>query len=117
MNNDFKALLDKFLEVCKKGEPELFEQISEAVSKKVASNKYFDLTRLKPLESDCKCIRCGIFSSESSKDAGFVYGDAIQIRVAGEYNGKAFFLNDSYHWEIVKDSSDTLCLLPTKKEE
>jgi len=39
----------------------------------------------------------------------------ICIRTEGIYKNKAFYLNDLYNWEIVKDDCDYLVLLPTKK--
>ena len=41
----------------------------------------------------------------------------IEIRNRYEYCDKAFWLNDVYfNWEIKKDSSNNLCLIPTKKK-
>lgn len=39
----------------------------------------------------------------------------MYIRGGGEYAHKALFLNDVYNWEIKRDSSDDLCLIPTRK--
>lgn len=39
----------------------------------------------------------------------------LQIRTGGFYANKGFFLSDRFNWEIIKDSSDVLVLLPTRK--
>jgi len=39
----------------------------------------------------------------------------IQVRGAGEYKDKAFYLNSVYNWEVIEDSSGQPCLIPTRK--
>jgi len=41
--------------------------------------------------------------------------DFLWIRGGGEFKDKAFFLDFSYNWQIVKDSYGVLVLIPTKK--
>lgn len=37
------------------------------------------------------------------------------VRLSGEYENKAFVLNNEYNWEIVDDGGDNPCLVPTRK--
>jgi len=37
------------------------------------------------------------------------------VRLSGEYENKAFVLNNEYNWEIVQDSNNNSCLVPTRK--
>jgi len=39
----------------------------------------------------------------------------ICLRNYGDYKNKAFLLNDDYNWELVKDSGEHQCLIPTRK--
>ena len=39
----------------------------------------------------------------------------ISVRTSGNLQNKSFWLNDEFNWELKKDLSDTLCLVPTKK--
>lgn len=39
----------------------------------------------------------------------------IGIRCTGNFKNKSFYLNENYSWELKKDNSNTLCLIPTKK--
>ena len=39
----------------------------------------------------------------------------ITMRVGGSLKNKAFYLNSRFNWELKKDLSGTLCLVPTKK--
>lgn len=39
----------------------------------------------------------------------------ICMRGSRDYEGKGFYLNDNYNWEIVRDSNGVIVLLPTKK--
>lgn len=38
------------------------------------------------------------------------------VRTVGNYANKAFVLNGEYNWELVKDNSNYLCLVPTRKK-
>ena len=38
------------------------------------------------------------------------------VRTVGKYANKAFVLNGEYNWELVKDNSNYLCLVPTRKK-
>lgn len=40
----------------------------------------------------------------------------ICVRTYGNYKNKAFILNNDYDWELVKDNSNHLCLVPTRKK-
>lgn len=42
-------------------------------------------------------------------------GNFISVRLCGDYQGKGFYLNDSFNWEIVKDNENQFVLIPTKK--
>lgn len=70
-------------------------------------NKYFNLKHLAIEKST-------LFSKEKAEKSGLI-PDFMQIRGSGEYKNKAFFLDNCYNWEIIKDSGGTLCLIPTKK--
>ena len=37
------------------------------------------------------------------------------VRANGKYENIAFILNDEYNWDLVKDASSQLCLVPTRK--
>lgn len=39
----------------------------------------------------------------------------IAVRQFFEFKNKAFYLNDEYNWEIVKDGNGEICLVPTRK--
>lgn len=44
------------------------------------------------------------------------YGEPfLQIRSALEFTYKAFWLDDEYEWDLKRDSSGELVLIPTKK--
>ncbi len=73
--------------------PEVFEE-----------DKYFDLNKLDFRTNDLNW-----------KKSGFNDDNPMFIRGAGEFAGKAFYLDPSYNWELVKDSHNILCLVPTKK--
>lgn len=36
-------------------------------------------------------------------------------RSCGQFKNKGYYLSSSYNWEIIKDSTETLVLVPTKK--
>jgi hypothetical protein len=48
----------------------------------------------------------------------FIYNGEyfLQKRSSGEYDGKAFWLDKEFNWEIKTDSVGVLCLIPTKKK-
>ena len=66
-------------------------------------SKYFDLSDNANWMLGRKWDFCDLFSYD------------IQMRNEAEFKNKGFYLNDSYNWEIVRDSNDELVLLPTKK--
>lgn len=39
----------------------------------------------------------------------------IQVRNAGEYSYKGFYLSRDYNWEVIKENNNDLVLVPTKK--
>ncbi len=42
---------------------------------------------------------------------------AIAMKCSQEqFKNKAFWLNDIFNWEIKRDNSNTLCLIPTPKQ-
>lgn len=71
-------------------------------------DKYFDLSKL-PNDNYC------LFTNKAAKDAGFIDKSFLEIKVSGEYSKKAFYLNDDYNWELKRDSSGDLVLIPTEK--
>ena len=73
-------------------------------------DKYFDLRALGRYE-DYK-----IFTKEDSVKAGFYSSGFLQIRSSGIYGGKSFYLDDDYNWEIIKDNTNLLVLVPTRKQ-
>jgi len=91
----------KWKAIIKKNHPECFPEES----------KYFDLSHLRTDEDSNR-----IFTDEQAIACGFENGDFLQVRGRGDYKHKAFYLDDKYDWEILKDASNTLVLLvPTKK--
>lgn len=40
----------------------------------------------------------------------------LYTRMEGKYKNKGFYLSSEFNWEIIKDNSGVLVLLPTKKE-
>lgn len=40
----------------------------------------------------------------------------IAVRGRGEFKYKAFYLNDSYNWQLIKDATGEWTLIPTKKD-
>lgn len=72
--------------------------------------KYFDLSKL-VADGDGLFI----FTNNSSLEAGFDNYMFMSIRAGCEYENKAFYLNNKYNWELTRDSSNILCLIPTKK--
>ena len=81
--------------------PEVFEE-----------DKYFDLSKLDTMPKICS--EGDIFTNGSSVKAGFFGSTFLQIRSGGKYKNKAFYLYSAYNWEIIKDDSSLLCLVPTK---
>jgi len=84
--------------------------LEKAFPKVFEKDKYFDLDKL----SSNKYF---IFSFNNAIMAGFMDNDFFQIRRHGEYAGRAFFLSNSYNWELKKDKVGKLCLIPTKKDK
>lgn len=39
----------------------------------------------------------------------------MEVRIGGEYDNKAFWLDDEFNWELKKDSTDEWVLIPTRK--
>jgi len=37
------------------------------------------------------------------------------VRCEGNFKNKAIWLNNAYDWNIIKDDTGSLCLVPTKK--
>lgn len=91
---------DKWKAIIKKNHPECFPEES----------KYFDLSHL------LKEVSNRIFTDEEAIACGFTNSDFLQVRGVGEYKEKGFYLSDEYNWSIVKDSDNTLVLVPTKKK-
>jgi vacuolar-type H+-ATPase subunit I/STV1 len=89
------------------------ERLKEEIEElKKEDEKYFDLEKL-----DIQQGVSNIFDKDKSKKAGFDDNSFIQFRDFGEYKNKAFYLDDdSYNWELKKDSENMLCLIPTKKQ-
>lgn len=78
--------------------PEVFEE-----------DKYFNLYHLIGRYSL-------VFSYTQAVAAGFRNNSFFQLRDAGEFRNKAFYLDDiNYNWELKKDSYGKLVLIPTKK--
>ena len=76
-------------------------------------------------------ILANIFGKQTAEidlSTGFVDGNGLFsnngnltyalmcVRTVGKYANKAFVLNDEYNWELVKDNSNYLCLVPTRKK-
>ena len=53
----------------------------------------------------------GLFNNNGNLDNALMC-----VRLSGEYENKAFVLNNEYNWELVKDHSNHLCLVPTRKK-
>ena len=87
---------------------ELLRLEEEKKTKEAA--KYFNIGALKDYKSSYRFI-----SDEKAKEMGFRNGDFLQIRGSVEYKDKAFYLDNIYNWELIKDTNGQLCLLPTKK--
>lgn len=85
------------------------------------------ITKEKVLEAAAKCstakeVLSTIFPEIFVQDKSVkVYRELkdneelICCRLSGEYEEKAFCLEDEYNWEIKRDSRNALCLIPTKK--
>lgn len=110
MSNELKTTKEKILKAASTSDAAR-EALRKLFPEAFEDAKYFDLSKLKA----CDGARYLYFSNESSLRAGFFSNTFIQIRNAVEYRDKAFYLDKSYNWEIVKDSMGMLCLLPTKK--
>lgn len=83
-------------------------------------NNMFDACTKDQLPIVSKYLKQDDGSVDLSKIACEVYLDSqqamIEIRNRYEYCDKAFWLTNSYDWEIKKDSKGQLCLIPTKKK-
>lgn len=77
--------------------------------------KYFGLDKLKSNSKHKSVLNQAFFTDSSSEEAGFFDNHFIQVRTAGLYKNKAFFLSKHYNWELVLDEREMNCLLPTKK--
>jgi hypothetical protein len=44
-------------------------------------------------------------------------GNLIDIRIGGDFEGKALFLTSRYNWRIVKDIHNALCLIPLIRDD
>jgi len=51
-------------------------------------------------------------------EQGFYKGNAyiLRSRIVGKYEGKSFYLDKHFNWEIKTDDLGELCLVPTKKK-
>ncbi len=43
-------------------------------------------------------------------------GAMIEVRIGKEFKDKAFWLSDTFNWELKRDSNNQLCLIPTIKK-
>jgi hypothetical protein len=98
---------------CAEWKPKIEENHKDIFSKPT-DDKYFNLSILYPQKSSF-CLR--IFSENSSVEAGFESNGFFQIRSHGNYEGKGFYLDKKYNWEIIQDAEggNDLVLIPTKK--
>ena len=87
------------------------EDLKEDLKLKSA-DKYFNLDELMLFEN--KYIT-RIVSNDKAIKAGFDSANFICVRNSGTYENRAFYLDDNYNWQILKDEWDCLCLVPTRK--
>lgn len=93
MNTKIKELKVKLAELQKE-----IEELEREES------KYFDISRnLGWSLGDRWDESCGVFST------------SISVRNNSNFKHKGFYLSDHYNWEIIRDLSGYLVLVPTKK--
>jgi hypothetical protein len=112
--NNITISKDKVLEAAKKC-PQAKETLKILFPEVFEDDKYLDLSKLVVIDK----IHDGmIFSDKCFKDVTGVNndGDLIVIRTDGEYKQQGFWLSPRFNWEIVRDLSKQLVLLPTKKQ-
>lgn len=51
----------------------------------------------------------------NSRDVAGKDTSIIQVRVGGDYDRRAFWLNTKYKWQLVNEADDYYVLIPTKK--
>lgn len=51
----------------------------------------------------------------NSRDVAGKDTNIIQVRVGGDYDRRAFWLNTNYKWQLVNEAADYYVLIPTKK--
>src|SRR4030042_6231309 len=113
MKNDnvVNTTKEKVLTAYKEGNEETKKSLKNLFPKVFEDNQYFDLQTL--------CNNWDppiIFDTAKSCKAGFYGNNFMQIRNAGEYDNRAFYLSGEYDWELKHDTSQQLCLIPTKKQ-
>jgi len=57
-----------------------------------------------------------VFEEDKSVDVSKLGKSILDVRNGFEYMSKAFWLDDSYSWEIKRDSNNMLVLIPAKKD-
>jgi hypothetical protein len=116
MKNDevVNVTKEKILTAYEVANEESKELLKNLFPKVFEDDKYFDLFKL---WSDIKSGvgHSYIFTDASAIEAGFNGAFLMEIRYNGNYAGKAFYLANSYNWEIRLDDMEKLCLIPTKK--
>jgi hypothetical protein len=86
----------------------MIEELQKAKEKFIKGNeKYLDLSPY---------IQDGVACLWSEKKLDKLHNpQIIEVRVNGEHQYRAFWLNKKYNWELVNDEEGELCLVPTKK--
>lgn len=105
--NDAKELISRANKLIGNAEQLVKEAEKEA---KKEESIYFDLTELTIEGSKCR-----IFESTKPEKAGFEDAGFMQVRIAGEFQGTAFYLSGQYDWNLKKDINNyDYLLIPTK---
>jgi len=89
------------------------KEVLKTLFPEIFADKYFDLSKLKPL--DFIDFEGQIFTFSSSREAGFSGVWFFKVCLCGKYACKGFSLDKSYKWELVNNEFGELILLPTKK--
>lgn len=115
MSDELMIKEEKVLEAAKLGYREdkllriLFPEVFEKQKPEI------DLTKLRVISS-AEMARCDpVFSNV--KEAGFTKGFIFAIRGSGDYENKAFYLDNRYNWSLARDHVGALVLVPNHIEE
>jgi len=112
MDSIIRDRLSSLLEVCMEEDTEIYKELKDIMDKLTEHDNSVNLMPFGGMSGHAYRI----FSSFDLARADIPL-EFMQIRASGKYANKAFFLDTGlFNWELVVDSENVLCLVPTRKE-